>query len=297
MVFFVLTLVSPSLWAFSEPSLAAKSDEAEPDVEVFLGRMHGLILESQVDRDIPTAVVLAQLCLETKFGTTDLATKANNYFGIKCGDNWNGEVYRHYDDCGDSTCHFRKYADPTESIRDYGLFLRKPRYAFLFGLSYHDYPGWAKGLKIAGYATDCRYAEKLIRLIERLQLTRFNRYKISGMALGQQIPQGIPLFVSARPGEKILDLGQRHGIDARELAEWNELPVSFVCNGACTIWLCPKSDHYRDCDIFFVVTAPTTLYEISQYYGVQSRVLLGMNPDIAHRDEVLPEGYRVVLRE
>jgi flagellum-specific peptidoglycan hydrolase FlgJ len=50
----------------------------------------------------------------------------------------------------------------------------RDRYSSLFKLKRKDYKGWARGLKAAGYANDPKYAEKLISLIERFNLTRFD---------------------------------------------------------------------------------------------------------------------------
>ena len=106
-------------------------------------------------------------------GEGTLAKKANNHFGIKCHKGWKGKSIRHDDD-EENEC-FRSYKNPLKSYRDHSLFLvDRDRYSGLFELKRKDYKGWAKGLKAAGYATDPKYAEKLISLIERFNLTRFD---------------------------------------------------------------------------------------------------------------------------
>ena len=122
---------------------------------------------------IPASITLAQGILESGYGEGTLAKKANNHFGIKCHKEWKGKSITHDDDEKDEC--FRSYKNPLRSYRDHSLFLvDRDRYSSLFTLNRKDYKGWAVGLKAAGYATDPKYAEKLISLIERFNLTRFD---------------------------------------------------------------------------------------------------------------------------
>lgn len=130
---------------------------------------------------IPASITLAQGILESGSGSGALAISANNHFGIKCHTTWTGErVYHDDDELGEC---FRKYADVKYSYRDHSLFLtQRSRYADLFKLKISDYQGWARGLKKAGYATDPKYPDKLISLIERFDLWKYDE----GTALTQQ---------------------------------------------------------------------------------------------------------------
>ena len=122
---------------------------------------------------IPASITLAQGILESGDGNSELATKANNHFGIKCHSDWTGESMK-YDDDRRNEC-FRVYSDARESFKDHSLFLsERSRYATLFDLDPIDYKGWARGLKKAGYATDPKYADRLIDLIERHELYRYD---------------------------------------------------------------------------------------------------------------------------
>lgn len=124
---------------------------------------------------IPASITLAQGILESASGNGRLSTKANNHFGIKCHD-WKGAKIYHDDD-RKGEC-FRKYKDAKYSFRDHSLFLsEKKRYSKLFALRANDYKGWARGLKAAGYATDSKYPQKLISLIERYNLTQYDNPK------------------------------------------------------------------------------------------------------------------------
>jgi len=122
---------------------------------------------------IPASITMAQGILESGHGESTLATKGNNHFGIKCHKEWKGKKIFHDDDKEDEC--FRSYRNPVKSYKDHSLFLvNRDRYRFLFDLNKKDYKSWAEGLKKAGYATDPEYAKKLISLIERFNLTRFD---------------------------------------------------------------------------------------------------------------------------
>ena len=121
---------------------------------------------------IPASITLAQGILESGSGKGRLSRQANNHFGIKCHD-WTGPRIYHDDDRAQEC--FRKYNDPSQSYRDHSLFLAKrKRYADLFKHKITDYKAWARGLKRAGYATDPQYPKKLISLIERYKLYRYD---------------------------------------------------------------------------------------------------------------------------
>ncbi len=122
---------------------------------------------------IPASIILAQGIHETQAGTSDLVIASNNHFGIKCKDNWNGPVAYHDDDAR-GEC-FRSYAAAEDSYRDHSDFLsQSPRYAFLFKINPEDYESWAYGLKKAGYATNVKYSQILIKLIREYDLQKYS---------------------------------------------------------------------------------------------------------------------------
>jgi len=121
---------------------------------------------------VPASITLAQGMFESDFGRSELATNANNHFGIKCHSSWQGKK-AYYDDDAPNEC-FRHYNSVYESYVDHSELLKKKRYSALFLLEKTDYAGWAKGLKKAGYATDPKYATKLIRIIEDYELFQYD---------------------------------------------------------------------------------------------------------------------------
>lgn len=122
---------------------------------------------------VPASIKLAQGILETGAGQSDLVSRSNNHFGIKCKSSWSGEKVYHDDD-EQGEC-FRKYENAEASYLDHSDYLRsQPRYASLFNYDMDDYRSWAWGLKKAGYATSPTYAEKLIKYIESYSLNELN---------------------------------------------------------------------------------------------------------------------------
>jgi flagellum-specific peptidoglycan hydrolase FlgJ len=123
---------------------------------------------------VPASIKLAQALLESNAGESRLAKESNNHFGIKCRSKCRGCTCRNYTD-DDIYDMFRVFETAPESFREHSILLNSARYKHLHELSPDDYKGWARGLKKAGYATDKRYAEKLIQIIEFLELHQYDR--------------------------------------------------------------------------------------------------------------------------
>jgi flagellum-specific peptidoglycan hydrolase FlgJ len=139
----------------------------------YIDRFKQIAVQEMNQYGIPASIKLAQALLESGNGQSELALRSNNHFGIKCGIDWKGgKSYHDDDEAGEC---FRVYSRPEESFRDHSEFLLRKRYADLFKLPKDDYKGWAHGLKAAGYATNPRYAELLIDLIERYELHQYDR--------------------------------------------------------------------------------------------------------------------------
>jgi len=183
--------------------------------------------------DIPASITLAQGILESGMGYSRLAVAANNHFGIKCHNEWIGKrIY--YDDDKKGEC-FRVYKDPRKSYRDHSLFLtNRSRYNFLFDLKINDYKGWAKGLKKAGYATDPKYPDKLISLIERYGLNRFDtkkkkKWKNNHLEVVQQpIKKKVHLV---QKGDTLYSISKKYKVDIKSLVQENQLENNTIFLG------------------------------------------------------------------
>lgn len=141
----------------------------------YIDQYKDLAIEQQLKYKIPASITLAQGLLESAAGTSRLATKANNHFGIKAHSGWNGPYILADDDRPREK--FRKYKSVRESYEDHSVFLKKPRYERLFTYRITDYKSWAKGLKACGYATSPTYANNLIKIIEMYSLHQFDKIK------------------------------------------------------------------------------------------------------------------------
>ncbi|MDA3615812.1 glucosaminidase domain-containing protein [Chitinophagaceae bacterium LY-5] len=135
----------------------------------YIEKYKSIAIEEQKRTGVPAAITLAQGIHESGFGNGDLAKRSNNHFGIKCKATWTGAKVYHDDDEAQEC--FRAYDSEFESYRDHSDFLKNnQRYAFLFQLNPADYKGWSNGLRKAGYATNPRYPQILIKLIEDYNL-------------------------------------------------------------------------------------------------------------------------------
>lgn len=172
---------------------------------------------------IPASITLAQGLLESGFGNGELARKTNNHFGIKCHTGWQGD-YDFHDDDAKGEC-FRKYNHPMYSYRDHSIFLStRGRYAFLFDYDTTDYKNWAKGLRKAGYATDKKYPQKLIYLIEKHQLDQYDT-RVSKSVYKKNMPviaekKAVHIV---RKGDTLYSLSKRYYVSIDALMKLNKL--------------------------------------------------------------------------
>jgi flagellum-specific peptidoglycan hydrolase FlgJ len=164
--------VRPAVPAAVPPAVSAGSVPKTGPAAEYIVRFKDIAVAEMNKYGIPASITLAQGLLESGNGNSRLARESNNHFGIKCTSEWKGKTVLHDDDAV-GEC-FRVYKDPEESFRDHSEFLKRARYAPLFKLDKNDYRGWAEGLKQAGYATNPRYAELLVGIIERYRLNDFD---------------------------------------------------------------------------------------------------------------------------
>jgi hypothetical protein len=247
------------------------------------------ILEMRAHR-IPASIKLAQGILESGDGKSYLATSANNHFGIKCHTDWKGKrVYHDDDEKGEC---FRKYRDPAESYRDHSLFLvERGRYRALFDLEISDYKGWAKGLKAAGYATNPKYADLLIRIIEDNQLYLFDMETgITELAGGSfRHPRGVR-FTVVEPGESVESVAARNRISVRRILKYNDLTYESVVQPGDILYLQPKKNRGRQ--KYHRVVSDQSMHDVAQEHAIKlhklyyrNRMSVGMQPnngDVLH---------------
>ena len=200
-------------------------------VNNYVATFSPVALEEMKAYDIPASITLAQGILESGMGDSRLAVAANNHFGIKCHSEWGGKRIYHDDD-EKGEC-FRVYKDPRASYRDHSLFLTtRSRYDFLFDLKSDDYKGWAKGLKKAGYATDPKYPDKLISLIERYRLDRFDGVKRKFKKTNELAQQPMPKIIHlVQKGDTLYSISKKYKVDLKLLVQENRIENNIIILG------------------------------------------------------------------
>ena len=278
-------------------------------VEDYINTYKDIAVAEMRRTGIPASITLGQGILESAFGNSDLARKANNHFGIKCHKEWNGRRF-YMDDDKRNEC-FRVYRNAEASYYDHSDFLMtRERYASLFNLRSTDYKGWAHGLKKAGYATNPKYAHILIDLIERHDLHIYDKgfskrevvqhvntktkpsvpekvERSTKVTLREPIEavtlvnsQRIFKFnninaVKVKSEEGLVSLASDFGLTTKQIAKYNDLEISDRVIVGEIIYLKPKK---RKTDQrIHIVQNNETLWKISQLYGLRLNALLKRN--------------------
>lgn len=286
-VIFSLATFIHSAFANGNPKRISRSEYIATwkDEAILQMRQHG----------IPASITLAQGILESGDGNSDLARKSNNHFGIKCHD-WTGKKVYHDDD-ERNEC-FRKYSTAHQSFEDHSLFLKRSRYLFLYDYKVTDYKSWAHGLKKAGYATNPKYADLLIRIIEENKL-----YEYDKEALNKNYKPNIPqkstgkksesesIVITLQRGKKIYTsdnnikytiaesattiekLAGQMEMGPWQIRKYNDLDKNQTIEEGDLIYLQPKRNKSKKYRTHTVATGET-LHSISQKYGVKQKRIL-----------------------
>ncbi len=272
--------------------------------EQYIARYKNIAVKQMHRYGIPASIILAQGCLESGNGNSRLAVEANNHFGIKCHE-WEGDRIYHDDDAA-GEC-FRKYPTPEDSYYDHSEFLRtRPRYAGLFDLDPKDYKGWAYGLKEAGYATNPRYAQLLIDLIEKNGLEIYDSYPlteageepvVAGIPGGQPLPakdddvftisveRRIRLtngkrYVLAAPGDTYRSLAAEYRLFRGEITRFNDVPRNAGLAVGEKVYLERKAKKGSEGTSTWTSREGETWRDVSQRFGIRMGSIRDMNPGI-----------------
>ena len=191
-------------------------------VAIYIDNYSNIAKEEMVQYGIPASITLAQGILESGAGRAELSKKSNNHFGIKCHKGWTGERVYHDDD--ELQECFRKYKDPKYSFRDHSLFLtQRSRYEGLFNYKKDDYKSWARGLRKAGYATDPKYPEKLIKIIEKNQLYIYDEEVLGKKTKRKkEKPTDLKTY-TVEKGDTLYSISKKYGITVDALKKYNGL--------------------------------------------------------------------------
>lgn len=276
--------------------------------EEYIQRFTNIVLEHQDIYGIPASIKMAQAIFESGNGNSRLATQANNHFGIKCKKDWVGESISHDDDAI-AEC-FRKYNSDEESFKDHSKFLdESPRYESLFNLDPMDYKGWARGLKAAGYATNPKYADMLITLIEDNQLYLLDQGKdivfedkqskpisetesrdttqkridldnytitISGHFGYKTYSNNGSEFIITEKGDSFASLSSNLKISEKKLRKFNDMPNEQISPNSI-LYIKSKAKRVNNGKLMHYVKDGDSMHTISQIYGVKLKNLYKLN--------------------
>ena len=267
--------------------------------EDYIAMWKQVAIQEMQTHKIPASITLAQGILESSYGNSLLAREANNHFGIKCHD-WKGPtIYKDDDNINDC---FRKYENATESFKDHSNFLTtRSRYADLFTLEITDYKGWAKGLKNAGYATNPKYAELLINLIEEFNLNKYDlNLEIQTLAFNKEnqlqisIDENNRKYILVDESQTMVKISMFSKITLRQLYSYNDFPdTKYFFNTNEKIYLMPKSRKCKSLNAIKLVE-DKLVWEISQEYGIKMKRLMKLN-DFNIENQLIQKGTAVRL--
>lgn len=272
-------------------SISAGNIEPKMTAEQYIENYKADAIEEMKEHNIPASITLAQGMLESGNGNSELAVKANNHFGIKCHNDWKGATFIMDDDKKDEC--FRKYKTVLDSYNDHALFLTsRTRYAKLFELKPTDYKGWAKGLKEAGYATDPKYPERLITLIEKYELYQYDspnkrnkkekkEVKEKPITPATKTPRreifqlGIKKYILIKEGDTFYKIATETDKDLWQLYKYNDLTENDKLVPGQKLFLQPKRNKAKEA--FHTVKEGETMKFISQLYGIKLKKLYQKN--------------------
>lgn len=312
-------LLSTILFALISNLIFAQSSDV---VRKYIETYKNLAIAEEIRTGVPAAITLAQGIHETSAGTSDLVVASNNHFGIKCN-GWTGQTVAHDDDAK-GEC-FRKYDNPADSYKDHSDFLKnRPYYTSLFKLDPTDYKAWAYGLKKAGYATNPKYAQILIKLIEDYSLQQYTLLALDGKFAGDDdvvyasdvktessntaktnetvvqkavvktynYPSGVfkineTSVVFVQKGTSFLKVATDNNISLARLFEFNDMKAVDIAANDQLIYLQRKRK--IGVEEFHIVQEGETLHDIAQAEGIRMESLLEYN--------MLKEGARPAVGE
>lgn len=292
--------------------LATQSFAQPPQViKEYILKYKDIAMQEMQRTGVPAAITLAQGIHETSAGQSVLVLKSNNHFGIKCKAEWQGPSVSHDDDAR-GEC-FRKYSSPFDSYKDHSDFLAtRSHYASLFRLDPTDYEAWAVGLKKAGYATNPKYPQILIKLIRDYDLQDYTLIAMGTKPDNQQndswakkydanertntasvTPQPVAIepqktiyptgvfkinetkVVFIQKGTSFLAVAQEYDVPLNRLFEFNDMRQQELATADQLIYLQRKRK--TGASEFHTVAHGENLYQIAQIEGIRIESLLSYN--------------------
>jgi LysM repeat protein len=290
--------------SFSNESVITQSE--------YIENWKATAINEMISFNIPASITLAQGILESGNGNSELARKGNNHFGIKCH-GWEGKTMRLDDDKKDEC--FRVYKNADDSFEDHSEFLVKyDRYNFLFNYEITNYKAWAKGLKEAGYATNPKYPQLLIDIIEKNGLDKLDNLsspslvatpsivsetkssKINSNNHSVYLHSNKVKFVIAKKGDTFYKISKEFGLNLSQLYRYNDYDVNKdVLMEGDVIYIQPKRRRSLFKKNEIVLEKSMTIEEIAQFSAVNEKSIRRLN-SFTSETTIVSKGELVTLR-
>ena len=319
---FRLFLALCTFLVFSADSIVAAPQRMSR--QEYIDKYARLAVQEMIEHHIPASITMAQACLESSDGNSELTRQSNNHFGIKCKSSWKGPSVRHNDDEANEC--FRKYKTPEESFRDHSEFITgSPRYNFLFTYDIRDYKRWAHGLKLAGYATDPAYPSKLVKIIADFRLYELDQldwkyvktgekkrhFTLFGLFKKKPADQNLAVATGYLPraiekrnrrksftaidGDDYTRIANEFGKKDWQIYQYNDAQAGDTPEAGEPVFLQSKRSKAPRGNDFHTVQQGETLRSIAQWYGVKLQSLRRMN-NLSDTTEVAV-GTQISLRQ
>jgi len=288
--------------------LTAQAPSEKMTPSDYVNKFKDIAIKSMQENGIPASITLAQGMLESGNGNSPLARNANNHFGIKCHAGWQGKTYIQDDDTKNEC--FRKYKTVLDSYQDHAHFLRhRQRYSFLFDYDVTDYKAWAHGLKKAGYATNPRYPELLISIIERHELHKYDKmssadltnkaiivkknrkepqapkttgsrnetYNDITVSIGSRVIHynNNVKYVYAQNGDDVAKLAKELEMFEWQIKKYNDLQENTKFSQGEILYIQPKRNKAQS--DFHKISKGETMLDVSQKYAIKLKTLYRKN--------------------
>ncbi len=311
------------LWSVWTANLLSATPQRQSRQE-YIDRFARIAVQEMIEHHIPASITMAQACLESSDGNSELTRNSNNHFGIKCKSNWSGPSVRHTDDEANEC--FRKYRTAEESFRDHSEFITTSnRYSFLFTYDIRDFKKWAYGLKKAGYATDPAYPAKLIKIIDDFRLYELDQldwkyvnsqdktrrhFSLFGFLRKKSPDQGLAVATGFLPrtiekrnrrkafiaieGDDYARIADEFRKKDWQIYQYNDAVSGDVPQVGEPVFLQSKRSKAPRGNDFHVVQNGETLRSVAQWYGVKLSSLRKMNR--MNDNEEVPVGTTITLR-
>jgi len=292
-------------------SIVLGNNEKQLSKKEYVDQWRSTAVQQMVQHKIPASITLAQAILESGSGNSELAKNGNNHFGIKCHD-WTGQTI-YIDDDKKGEC-FRVYESADESYVDHSDFLKsKQRYSKLFVLEQTDYKAWAKGLKEAGYATNPKYPDLLIGIIEDLKLEELDQLGVQNNEVAPVLAENVKKetiikatnhqvfnhsnkvkFVVVKKGDTFYRIAQETGLALWQLYKYNDFDTKKdVLVEGDIVYIQPKRN--RSKNKFIVLNESMTVNQLSQIEAISPEKIMKLN-EFSSEGQILSKGEKVILR-